>query len=137
MISKPKTEADFEYVLEVMKKASFIAMERTTPTPMIVGHPSTPLGNDVDPNQKTWYVPSGICGFASVKLPNRGNFAKWLKDKNLASTYGDKGLTLHGWAREGFADGGQSYEYNTAIAEAIAKVLNAYGFEARVWSYVD
>lgn len=136
-MTKPTSEADFEYVLETMKQASFVAMARTKPTPMIVGHPSTPLGNDVDPNQETWYVASGVCGFASVTIPNRGNFAKWLKAKNLASTYGDTGLTIHGWAREGYADGGQSYEYNTAIASAIAKVLQHFGFKASVWSRVD
>ena len=54
------------------------------PTPMIVGTPTTPLGNDIDYSKDTHYVSDGVCGFAWINIkPARGKFVKFLKDNNI------------------------------------------------------
>ena len=55
-----------------------------SPTPMIVGTPTTPLGNDIDYEKDVHYVSDGACGFAWVNIkPARGKFVKFLKDNNI------------------------------------------------------
>ena len=34
-----------------------------TPNPMVVGTPTTPLGDDIDYSKDTYYVADGMCGF--------------------------------------------------------------------------
>ena len=36
---------------------------KRTPTPMVVGTPTTPLGDDIDYSKDTYYVADGLCGF--------------------------------------------------------------------------
>ena len=58
------------------------------PTPMIVGTPTTPLGNDIDYSKDTHYVSDGVCGFAWINIkPARGKFVKFLKDNNICLLY--------------------------------------------------
>ena len=54
------------------------------PTPMVVGTPTTPLGNDIDYSKETYYVADGMCGFAWINIkPSRGKFVKFLKDNDI------------------------------------------------------
>ena len=39
-----------------------------TPTPMVVGTPTTPLGDDIDYTKDTYYVADGMCGFAWINI---------------------------------------------------------------------
>ena len=56
-----------------------------TPTPMVVGTPTTPLGDDIDYTKETYYVADGMCGFAWINIkPTRGKFVKFLKDNNIS-----------------------------------------------------
>jgi hypothetical protein len=128
------TTADYPVLFENMKRISHATLTKVTPMPMIVGSPSTPLGNDVDPTKKMWVVEGGLCGFGYVRLSGRSGFAKWLLANDLAmrNTYSG-GITVHTWARLGFADGGQSYERNSAMAGAMAEYLRAVGF-ADAWA---
>ena len=48
--------------------AGSAAAEAAVPTPMIVGTPTTPLGNDIDFKKQTYFVSEGVCGFAWVKI---------------------------------------------------------------------
>ena len=104
-----------------------------TPTPMVVGEPTTPLGNDIDYSKDTWYVSDGVCGFAWVNIkPARGKFVKFLKDNNIGrkdSYYG--GYTI--WV-SGF---GQSLERKSAYARSFAKVLDDNGLKAYSMSRMD
>ena len=48
--------------------AAEAAAEACVPTPMVVGNAKAIVGpgsNEIDYSQKTYYVPSGVCGFAS------------------------------------------------------------------------
>jgi hypothetical protein len=113
-------------------EAGKLAAEAHTPTPMIVGSPSTPLGNDVDYSKKTYFVEGGVCGFAWVHLPNgRSSFARWAK-KNLGahkSYYGGTDIWTRGY--------GQSMELKEKYAGAYAKVLAENGINAYPMSRMD
>ena len=42
--------------------AGMAAGHGCTPTPMVVGTPTTPLGDDIDYSKDTYYVADGMCG---------------------------------------------------------------------------
>jgi hypothetical protein len=131
LLNKPKaktgTARDAEYAALYAKahEAGMAAGNAHKPTPMIVGSPSTPLGNDVDPTQKTWYVESGVCGFAWIKIGDaRSSFARWLRrtGKVREASYGG-GYSI--WVHEF----GQSMERKERYARAFAEVLREGGIE--------
>ena len=113
--------------------AGLAAGHGCTPTPMVVGQPTTPLGNDIDYEKDTYYVADGVCGFAWVNIkPARGKFVKFLKDNNIGRKdcyYG--GYTV--WV-SGF---GQSLDRKSAYARAFAGVLNENGLKAYSMSRMD
>ena len=104
-----------------------------SPTPMIVGQPTTPLGNDIDYEKDVHYVSDGVCGFAWVNIkPARGKFVKYLKDNDIGrkdSYYG--GYTI--WV-SGF---GQSLARKESYARAFANHLNKNGITAYSMSRMD
>ena len=104
-----------------------------SPTPMVVGTPTTPLGNDIDYSKDTYYVSDGVCGFAWVNIkPARGGFVKYLKENDIGrkdSYYG--GYTV--WV-SGF---GQSLARKEAYARAFAKHLEQNGVTAIAMSRMD
>ena len=104
-----------------------------SPTPMVVGTPTTPLGDDIDYSKDTYYVSDGVCGFAWVNIkPARGGFVKFLKDNNI----GRKDSYYGGWTIwvSGF---GQSVDRKSAYARAFAKVLGDNGITAYNMSRLD
>jgi hypothetical protein len=135
--------AEYQELFEALKSVSHEALaECPAPTPIIVGSPSTPLGTDVDPNQKTWFVEGGGCGFASVVLESgRTGFAQWLLKQDLGNKWWSfgrtKGVGLYTFARHGFADAGQSYERKRFIASRMASYLREQGYECWVDARVD
>ena len=69
-----------------------------SPTPMVVGTPTTPLGDDIDYSKDTYYVSDGVCGFAWVNIkPARGGFVKFLKDNKIGRKDSYYGGTLCGF----------------------------------------
>ena len=113
--------------------AGLAAGHGCTPTPMVVGQPTTPLGNDIDYEKATYYVADGMCGFAWVNIkPARGKFVKFLKDNDIGRTdsyYG--GYTV--WVSEF----GQSMHRKENYARAFAKVLSANRITAYNMSRLD
>ncbi len=119
-------------------EAAEAAVKACRPTPMIVGSPSTPLGNDVDMSQQTWFVEGGVCGFASVVIkPARGSLVTLLKQRNVGrkSYYG--GWDVASWEFAPSIRRDQSYERACAAAEAAASVLCKYGINAGVDARID
>jgi len=113
--------------------AGCAAAEAAVPTPMIVGTPTTPLGNDIDFKKQTYFVADGLCGFAWVKIfPARGAFVTYLKKAGIGSTNSYEG-GYDIWVR-GY---GQSVTRKEAYAGAFAKVLNDYGIKAYGQSRLD
>ena len=113
--------------------AGMAAGHGCTPTPMVVGTPTTPLGNDIDYSKDTYYVADGLCGFAWINIkPARGKFVKFLKDNDIGrkdSYYG--GYTI--WV----SAFGQSVTRKENYARAFAKVLGDNGITAYNMSRLD
>lgn len=111
------------------------AYDSARPTPMIVGTPTTPLGNDIDHSQKTYYVSDGPCGFAWVNIrPARGALVAWMKKQGIGRS--DKyrgGYTV--WMPT--TRRSQSLERNAAAAYAFAGVLAEHGVTAYAESRID
>ena len=103
------------------------------PTPMVVGSPSTLFGNDVDPNQPTYYVDSGVCGFSWVSIrPARGKFVSFLKKAGV----GRRDEYAGGYRIPCF-EFGQSLEKKERYTRAYAEVLNNHGIKAYADSRMD
>lgn len=138
-----KSDTKYELLWQELKQVAHKAYENATPpTPIIVGSPSTPLGNDVDFNQKTWYVADGVCGFASVVLDSgQTGFAKWLVSNKFAHKHwrigvGYKGVSF--WAEgKGFPETRQSLQLKQQVCGAVARHLRDKGFNAWVESRID
>ena len=113
--------------------AGMAAGDGCTPTPMVVGQPTTPLGNDIDYEKDTYYVEDGVCGFAWINIkPARGAFVKYLKQNGIGrkdSYYG--GYTI--WV-SGF---GQSLARKENYARAFTEVLRKNGLTEYNMSRMD
>jgi len=111
-------------IYEEACEAAERAARQCQPQPMVVGTPSTPLGNDLDPSKPIYVCREGLCGFAWVAFPGNTGWARWCKKKGLTSKRYPKGLMI--WVN-GF---GQSYERKMAYARAFAEVLRKHGIKA-------
>lgn len=110
------------------------AAEACTPTPMVVGTPTTLLGSDIDHSKPTYYVADGVCGFAWVVVrPANSSFANWLK--KTAKVRG--GRSYGGGCSIWISAYGQSMQKKQAYAGAFAKVLCEAGIKAYADSRMD
>lgn len=113
--------------------AGMEAAEKCNPTPMVVGHETSPFSGVIDTEKDMYYVDDGVCGFAWVSItPGNSRFANYLKKAGLArkdSYYG--GVTV--WIGEY----GQSYERKMAHAGAMAKVFYDAGIDATPMGRMD
>lgn len=123
-------------------QAAEAAAAACIPTPMIVGNPKALFGpgsNEIDYTQKTYYVPSGVCGNASVRIrPARGPLVAMLKKRRVGySNSYSGGFEVPAWQFAGSIRGSQSYEIACAAAKAAAGVLEKYGVTCYVDSRLD
>ena len=128
-----KNDSKFQQIFDEAMEAGRQAAAKITPTPMIVGSPSTPFGNDIDLTKKVYYVPSGVCGFAWISVkPGNSSFARWLKAKNLGRTD-----SYAGGVSIWISEYNQSMELKMAHAGAMANILTKYGIKAYPNSRMD
>ena len=111
----------FKEIFDKAHTNGLIAGNECIPTPMYVGTPTTPLGNDINPNKKVYKVAGGVCGFAWVHFAGNTSWGRWTKKKGLASKDYPNGLAV--WVHEF----GQSMTRKSAYARAFAKVLRNEG----------
>ena len=120
---------------KLLEKAHLMGMDAgrgRTPTPMIVGSPSTPFGSDIDYSKKTYFVEGGACGFAGVVIkPARGKFVSYLKSIGIGNKH------YYGGYYVSVREFGQSLARKEAYAEAYAKVLSEEGMRCYVDSRMD
>jgi hypothetical protein len=125
------------FIVEASESAEQ-AVKACRPTPIIVGSPSTPLGNDVDPTQQTWFVEGGVCGFASVVIkPARGKFVALLKKRGIGGAHYYGGYSVSSWEFAPSIRRDQSYERACAAAKGAVDVLQSYGINAYVEARID
>ena len=118
--------AAFARIFSEAQYEGALAANSTTPTTMIVGSPTTPLGNDIDPSKPIYVEPEGPCGFAWVTVrPGSSSFARWLvKEGHARPAYkGGVQIWIGGY--------GQSYErkmaHARAMADTLTRILDAEG----------
>ena len=120
---------------KLLERAHLMGMDAgraSTPTPMIVGSPSTPFGSDIDYSKKTYFVEGGACGFAGVVIkPARCKFVSYLKSIGIGNKH------YYGGYYVSVREFGQSLARKEAYAEAYAKVLSEEGMRCYVDSRMD
>ena len=120
---------------KLLERAHLMGMDAgraSTPTPMIVGSPSTPFGSDIDYSKKTYFVEGGACGFAGVVIkPARGKFVSYLRSIGMGHKH------YYGGYYVPVREFGQSLARKEAYAEAYAKVLSEEGMSCYVDSRMD
>jgi hypothetical protein len=137
MATVEKVKTAYDILVEASESAEQ-AVKACRPTPIIVGSPSTPLGNDVDPNQQTWFVEGGVCGFASVVIkPARGKFVALLKKRGIGGAHYYGGYSVSSWEFAPSIRRDQSYERACAAAKGAVDVLQSYGINAYVDARID
>jgi len=107
---------DYRLIWNEAHKAGAKAADDCTPEPMVVRD---------DPNNKIWFVPQGVCGFAWIIVrPATCGFARWCrKNKGTSKAY-------YGGEQIWVSAYGQSYEKKKAYAGAFAATLYDYGIKA-------
>ena len=120
---------------KLLERAHLMGMDAgrdASVTPMIVGSPSTPFGSDIDYSKKTYFVESGVCGFAGVVIkPARGTFVSYLKSLGTGHSH------YYGGFYVPVREFGQSMTRKEAYADAFAKVLSEEGMRCYVDSRMD
>lgn len=119
------TDQDFERILREAYQVGENAARATVTTPVVVGHPTKPWGNNIDPTKPMYTIP-GLCGFASVNVkPGNSRFANWLK-----KTGNGRKDSWEGGVRLNLNSNSQLYEENKNRAVAVARYLrNALGMD--------
>tara|TARA_Y100000310_G_C20561624_1_gene753362 strand:- start:396 stop:1040 length:645 start_codon:yes stop_codon:yes gene_type:complete len=126
------TKTQARQLFREAQAAGLEAGNNATPTPMIVGTPTTPFSNDIDPEKNTYFVADGVCGFARVVIkPGNSSLANHAKRLGIGHSnyYGGVGISIH--------DHGQSLDRKSRHARAYAKVLQAHGVDAMADSRID
>lgn len=109
-------------VLERAHEAGMEAGREVGVTPMVVGTPTTLLGNDIDYSKKTYFVENGVCGFAGVVIkPARGKFVSYLKSLDMGYKH------YYGGYYVPCREFGQSLTRKEAYCGAFAGVLKESG----------
>ena len=128
-----KENRDKEFVALHAKAdaAGRAAVDALQVVPMVVQEHAN-MANDNSPVAKSYYVPDGVCGFASIIItPGNCPFANWAK-KHL-----NAGKHYHGGVSIWVHDYNQSYQKKTAYAHAYGKVLAEAGIKGYVDSRLD
>lgn len=125
--------AEFEVLYDKANEAGKAAATGMTPDTMIVGTPTTPFGNTIDPAKTVYVVPEGPCGFAWITIhPGGCSFAKWLK--KVGKT---RGRAYGGGCQIWVSAYGQSAQRKEAYAGAFARVISAAGITAYAGGRLD
>lgn len=114
---------DFQTIYREADAAGKKAADACVPRPMVVGSPTTLLGNDIDRSKPTYYVADGVCGFAWVAFKGNTPWGRWAKKQGVAKPNYPSGLSI--W----IGDYGQSMERKAAYARAFAGVLQQHGIK--------
>ena len=134
---KEKIKSGYDILVEASEAAE-AAVRACRPRPIVVGTPTTFLGNEIDESKPTYFIEGGVCGFASVVIkPARGKFVAELKKRKIGyvSYYG--GYAASSWEFAPSIRQDQSFERACAAAAGAVEVLQSYGINAYVESRLD
>ncbi len=126
-----KQQQDLNAIHAMATAAGNAAADAAVPTPMVVGHASTPWGNEIDRTKPTYYVADGPCGYAWACLKGNTPFGKWAIKMGIARRGYPSGLSIYPTLMT------QSIQRKEAWASAYAQVLRDHGIQAYVDSRLD
>lgn len=125
-------ERKFQILYNEARIAGLEAGKLQRVIPMVVSQ-HVNLLDDRTPITESYFVESGVCGFAWINIrPANCGFANWCRKKGLGKTSGYQGglnLFVH--------DFGQSLQRKEAFAHAFAEVLSKAGITAYGNSRID
>lgn len=130
------TAKKWQALHEKAHQAGITAALAKVPTPMIVGTPTRPFGNDIDYTEQTYIVPGGVCGFAWVWTSGRG-FGGWLLKNGHAKYHYGGGVSVWVGRDQHPVLNTQSMEIKEAYADAYAEVCRQAGVTAYGQSRMD
>src|ERR1700760_2683553 len=81
-----KEQKQFSLIFKMAEIKGREAAAKCVPTPMVVAQHANPL-DDNSAVKKAWVVPSGVCGFAWVTIPNAGSKAGRFAIKNAGARH--------------------------------------------------
>lgn len=131
------TKTDYAAVWREAKAAGEAAARACTPTPMTVFDAHLD-GTPVKGGQ-TYFVPSGLCGFATIIIkPATSGFARWLKanERTYKHYYGGLSYFVHAECTNGTTFS-QSVDIKEAWARAAVKVLRDHGISCGMETRLD
>ena len=132
-----KQKSAYDILVEASESAEQ-AVKACRPTPIVVGTPTTFLGNQIDESKPTYFIEGGVCGFASVVIkPARGKFVALLKKRGIGGAHYYGGYSVSSWEFAPSIRQDQSYERACAAAKGAVEVLRSYGINAYVDSRID
>lgn len=112
--------------------AGMAAGQAVVPEPMYVVQRANPFDDRSEVVTRYPPVMDGVCGFAGVTIrPGTGSLARW------ASKTGRARRAYYGGVETSVAEFNQSLTRKEAYAHAFARVLQAAGIGATVWSRMD
>lgn len=120
-----RSKVDFLSIHRQADAAGMAAGLALEPHPMIV---STQFGSS---DQKSWFVPDGVCGFAWVEFPGNTSWGRWAKAAKIARPNHPRGLCI--WVSQF----NQSMQKKEAYARAYVEVLRKHGIECHMQSRMD
>jgi hypothetical protein len=145
-----KQHAAFQDLIRAAEAAGEQAVADASVVPMVVGTPRNPMaslmggdGGGFDPNQPTYYVADGVCGFAWVNVKATATegrkFLNWLKgsvksskpfsEVQPASTQAPRADSYYKGVSIWIGGFGQSMQKKEAYGRAFSKVLNEAGID--------
>ena len=129
-----KNDRKYGAILKRAHEAGMKAGNALTPTPMIVGTPTTLFGSDIDPTKQTYFVAGGVCGFAWCRIQGNTSFGRWAK---ASPTSGFRKSEYHGGLLRSCHEFGQSMECKEAYMAAFCESLRSEGIAADAMSRMD
>jgi len=118
--SQAPAAPSFKAIFKEAHKAGLEAVKACKPIPMLIPGYAPIVG--------------GVCGFASIHLPDaRKPFAKWMVKNGHASKGYGTGVSMHA----GIEIGGQSLTIKESYCAAFADTLCKHGIDARMRSRID
>ncbi len=154
MTAKEKQHKAWQDALVSACVAGTQAARATTPTPMIVGTPRDLMGSlmgtgggGFDPEEPTYFVSGGVCGFAWIQVSKDRAFMNWLRGKvaskhPAAAVLGDYRSEISEPRPDSYLGGiaisvfgyGQSMTLKAAFAGAFARKLSELVPSATIYS---
>lgn len=131
-----RNKKDYVSILEMAEKAGMEAHEAKIPVPMIVQQHSNVL-DDNSEVEKQWYVPSGICGFAWVVIPYKGEGIKFINALKKKGINGKISKSYYGGYHYWVSTMTQSMEKKEAFAREFSRVLQENGIDCYPTSRMD